>query len=809
MPVSALLISNPFIRSNFDLSPKHLHEFHQVCSKVQAYFRAHPEVQKIRRKRLPHDPQDLPISDWSFLNLGPWGIYVLSKTILGRGKFARVKYALKVNAEATDLAADQLWVVKIQSSDEPREWSEHHLTFEEIKMEADIGRLMGFFSHPLFTREAKPRHKHYLIGRYEGVNLEQWLKTQPSSHQRLTVAIRLCLMVHDMHENKKIVHRDIKSVNVLVDPVHLTIVLGDFGFSRALDPRPSNLVLCGTPYYLPLSYLRITEEQVARIEGWMSEPQALLKFDVFALRRLLQMPDLGISNPSVKLPNFPTSLLDQSILADLPVYLKKILHTYPVDEQIFRCGSVTPSELAARLFLFQTDPGNPQPSIEHWTKQYEAEVLKAYHKIQPQLIEWVLSNTTMTHLRALLKNQQVIDAFEIVDCDVFLQQCKEAWNYFHAYPGEQKLSRRYVGEGHISFLKIENAVYAISRIKMGGPHANKRVKLAIRITKSEAQWFTVKIRYAEHPIPTVKEATWHKELAIGQKMGFFKQERLFSRLSVHANKKHKAYLVAPHLGRDLRAWLTENSGSWQRLWVAFNLCVAIHEMHTGSEPFVHQALKPKHILVDEQGNVRMINYSQASFYMKSTVKRDPHEFCRLGAWEDVLNASRYASEMDAVQMDIFALKHILKITNQTDERCILNAPIFDTLPETLRTMIDTTKPRLGHHKDTLLEIGARLALVIFRLEAPEIMDRSLQADIVSFVQQVFLSSSAYQSNCVFEEQERHLEVILQQTGFEPKRQGVDWAEKERISPDAAASQVFSEQEPCTDTGHNSLLTIKP
>jgi len=53
-----------------------------------------------------------------------------------------------------------------------------------------------------------------------------------------------------IHKEHKIVHRDIKLDNILLDKNH-HIRLGDFGFSKLVESEHHNSTLCGTVYYLP------------------------------------------------------------------------------------------------------------------------------------------------------------------------------------------------------------------------------------------------------------------------------------------------------------------------------------------------------------------------------------------------------------------------------------------------------------------------------------------------------------------------------------------------------------------------------
>ncbi|CBH10860.1 nek1/NIMA-related kinase A [Trypanosoma brucei gambiense DAL972] len=70
-------------------------------------------------------------------------------------------------------------------------------------------------------------------------------------HESLFLFLELCIAFDYIHSHKML-HRDIKSANVLLTSTGL-VKLGDFGFSHQYEDTVSRVVastFCGTPYYL-------------------------------------------------------------------------------------------------------------------------------------------------------------------------------------------------------------------------------------------------------------------------------------------------------------------------------------------------------------------------------------------------------------------------------------------------------------------------------------------------------------------------------------------------------------------------------
>jgi serine/threonine protein kinase len=101
-------------------------------------------------------------------------------------------------------------------------------------------------------------------------------------HEIQFIFLQLCLALDHIHM-KKMMHRDLKSANVLLTTTGL-VKLGDFGFSRQYEDSLSNPVgstFCGTPYYLsPELWRRAPYSK--KTEMWAL---GVLLYEVMALKR--------------------------------------------------------------------------------------------------------------------------------------------------------------------------------------------------------------------------------------------------------------------------------------------------------------------------------------------------------------------------------------------------------------------------------------------------------------------------------------------------------------------------------------------
>jgi serine/threonine protein kinase len=244
----------------------------------------------------------------SFVNHGS-AIYAISRDIIGKGQFGRVKLALNIsNPNDT-----RLYVIKVQAI-KPSDRFVDNL----IQTEADLGNKIGYFLHPLLQRNRVGKHdqnKYYTLSLFGGITLTQWInERKPSDEKRLQVAIRLCQQVYELHE-KGYAHGDLKPDNVLIDPITEEVSLVDFGFIGPLKLHPMNITmkgsLSGLPFFEDDDMPKVLENN-ARVLLIRMQAFGVLRLETFALMRLLDAP---FHLPKFK--DFGPSLLSPNLLNPL------------------------------------------------------------------------------------------------------------------------------------------------------------------------------------------------------------------------------------------------------------------------------------------------------------------------------------------------------------------------------------------------------------------------------------------------------------------------------------------------------------
>ena len=125
----------------------------------------------------------------------------------------------------------------------------------------EINFLKGL-NHPLIIKlyfVTEDDDFHYLVMEYaSNGDLRSHINSNGAIAEILVrrYFLQLLEVIYYLHKEKKIVHRDIKSENILFDK-YFNIRLVDFGLSKSfIDEEPSYNSICGSPYYVSPEILK-------------------------------------------------------------------------------------------------------------------------------------------------------------------------------------------------------------------------------------------------------------------------------------------------------------------------------------------------------------------------------------------------------------------------------------------------------------------------------------------------------------------------------------------------------------------------
>ena len=175
-----------------------------------------------------------------------WGSYLIHKRVIGEGSCSKVYYGIhkSKNQEVgiKKIGFDQL---------------EDKLKVRAIK---EISILQSI-NHPNIIKlyDYKfDRNKLLLITEYcNGGNLTDWIKKENKTSQEVLSVIKQILEgINYLHTNK-IIHRDIKPQNILIQEP-LIVKICDFGFSQTFKEEISMFqTICGTPLFMSPEILKM------------------------------------------------------------------------------------------------------------------------------------------------------------------------------------------------------------------------------------------------------------------------------------------------------------------------------------------------------------------------------------------------------------------------------------------------------------------------------------------------------------------------------------------------------------------------
>lgn len=164
----------------------------------------------------------------------------------GAGAFGVVKYLQDLETGEFD------HVMKIFSEwhQAPGEWQSHHVEvgqistyfndeYEHLRALGEASASMPIWRHSQVkgTQLLQPQKTK------KGINLEEFFKNYRRLHGGeirdpqyiLTIVMNMCIAVNKLHDQNKLLHRDIKLNNFIVNPQAAEVELIDFGFAISID----------------------------------------------------------------------------------------------------------------------------------------------------------------------------------------------------------------------------------------------------------------------------------------------------------------------------------------------------------------------------------------------------------------------------------------------------------------------------------------------------------------------------------------------------------------------------------------------
>jgi serine/threonine protein kinase len=330
----------------------------EACRDAEQAFHANPELVKVRRARIsPTDPND-PIAveaakaatkndpTPSFL-FNEGRLFALARNgAIGEGSFGRVKLLLEVlkNPDTGEYHYGQVYIAKIERTNTAHQMSELEFT---RKVGHSVGEKKERDVVDKIDRKGnKYDKKYYSIQIFLGDSLKSFVKTlPPKSPERLSLAIKLCEAVAELHETHQIAHHDIKLANFTIDPEgHIHPI--DFGLSTKLSELGS---LQGTvPYMLGAEDLTLIGGRYSFIiediiDYARRTPPVLTseEKDLLALRRTLLLQ----RSAKLACPN-EIALFTQELFDTFPSETRGLLYSDTFKQA---CTKVDPRMLAAQF----------------------------------------------------------------------------------------------------------------------------------------------------------------------------------------------------------------------------------------------------------------------------------------------------------------------------------------------------------------------------------------------------------------------------------------------------------------------------
>eukprot|EP00833_Pecoramyces_ruminatium_P012219 jgi/Orpsp1_1/1186251/evm.model.d7180000049205.1 len=186
---------------------------------------------------MPHHRRNKDESNNPELSIASIGNYVFQKTV-GEGNFAKVKLA-KHKLTGVEVAIKIIDKTRIDEKKLGK-------LYREVK-------IMKLLNHPNIVKlfeVIETKNTLFLVMEYSsGGELYDYLVVHGRMKEKeARVKFRQILAAVNYCHNKRVIHRDLKAENLLLD-ANFDIKIADFGFSNYYDPESKLDTFCGSPPY--------------------------------------------------------------------------------------------------------------------------------------------------------------------------------------------------------------------------------------------------------------------------------------------------------------------------------------------------------------------------------------------------------------------------------------------------------------------------------------------------------------------------------------------------------------------------------
>jgi len=186
---------------------------------------------------MPHHRRNKDDSNNPELSIASIGNYVFQKTV-GEGNFAKVKLA-KHKLTGVEVAIKIIDKTRIDEKKLGK-------LYREVK-------IMKLLNHPNIVKlfeVIETKNTLFLVMEYSsGGELYDYLVVHGRMKEKeARVKFRQILAAVNYCHNKRVIHRDLKAENLLLD-ANFDIKIADFGFSNYYDPESKLDTFCGSPPY--------------------------------------------------------------------------------------------------------------------------------------------------------------------------------------------------------------------------------------------------------------------------------------------------------------------------------------------------------------------------------------------------------------------------------------------------------------------------------------------------------------------------------------------------------------------------------